>query len=65
MTGEMAERLGVKSVWSAELWGYDADLEIQVSAGVVSFSNDLERLILPHKPGLYARRDGIAQTELL
>jgi F420-dependent oxidoreductase-like protein len=29
-----------------------ADLEIQVSAGVVSFSDNLERLILPRKPGL-------------
>lgn len=29
-----------------------ADLDIQVNAGVVSFSDDLERLIPPRKPGL-------------
>lgn len=29
-----------------------ADLDIQVNAGVVCFSNDLDRLIAPRKPGL-------------
>ena len=29
-----------------------ADIDLQVSAGVVSFSNDVERLIAPRKPGL-------------
>jgi F420-dependent oxidoreductase-like protein len=29
-----------------------ADIDLQVSAGVVSFSNDVERLIVPRKPGL-------------
>jgi len=29
-----------------------ADLDLQVAAGVVAFSNDVERLIAPRKPGL-------------
>jgi alkanesulfonate monooxygenase SsuD/methylene tetrahydromethanopterin reductase-like flavin-dependent oxidoreductase (luciferase family) len=29
-----------------------ADLDLQVSAGVVSFSDDVEKLIAPRKPGL-------------
>jgi len=29
-----------------------ADLDLQVSAGVVAFSDDIERLIPPRKPGL-------------
>jgi alkanesulfonate monooxygenase SsuD/methylene tetrahydromethanopterin reductase-like flavin-dependent oxidoreductase (luciferase family) len=29
-----------------------ADLELQVAAGVVAFSDDVERLIAPRKPGL-------------
>ncbi len=29
-----------------------ADLDLQVSAGVVAFSDDLERLVTPRKPGL-------------
>jgi alkanesulfonate monooxygenase SsuD/methylene tetrahydromethanopterin reductase-like flavin-dependent oxidoreductase (luciferase family) len=29
-----------------------ADLDLQVNAGVVAFSDDLERLIAPRKPGL-------------
>jgi F420-dependent oxidoreductase-like protein len=29
-----------------------ADLDLQVSAGVVAFSDDVEKLILPRKPGL-------------
>ncbi len=44
-----------------------ADLDLQVNAGVVDFSDDLDRLIAPRKPGLAFTLGsyGIKKTQFL